>query len=139
MEGQNVSNEVDIDSKRPGGVALAAIWLMISSGAAMVSLLIGSNLSGLFLAVIAFFLVALVTSFAVIALKKWAYWVFLSVVVLLGLNNLSDSMLLALGISPDTNFQISHVTSVIIPLAVAAYFCTQTVRQAFGVNGLSSN
>ena len=33
MDAQEVSNKEDIDSKRPGGVALAAILLMISPGA----------------------------------------------------------------------------------------------------------
>lgn len=139
MEAREVSNQEDIDSKRPGGVALAAIWLMISSGASFVSVLMSGDSSRLSIALIAFSIIAFLTSFAAIALKKWAYWVFLVLVVLLGLNNLSDVMLWALGVSPDTEFQISFVTSIIIPLAITAYFCTQSVRRAFGVDWGTSN
>ncbi|MCG7200221.1 hypothetical protein MD273_10850 [Marinobacter pelagius] len=139
MEAREVSNQKDIDSKRPGGVALAAIWLMISSGASFVSVLMSGNFSGLSIALLAFSVIAFLTSFAVIALKKWAYWVFLILVALLGLNNLSDVMLWGLGVAPDQEFQISFITSVIIPVAITVYFFTQPVRQAFGVDEGASN
>ena len=139
MEAREVANQEDFDSKRLGGVALAAIWLMISSGASFVSVLMSGNFSGLSLALLAFSAIAFLTSFAAIALKKWAYWVFLGLVVLLGLNNLSDVMLWALGVSPYKEFQISFITSVIIPLAITAYFFTQPVRQAFGVDEGTAN
>lgn len=139
MEAQEVSNQEDLDSKRPGGVALAAIWLMISAGASFISLVMGGGFSGLSIALMAFSVIAFLTSFAVIALKKWAYWVFLTLVVLLGLNNLSDFMLWAVGMLPNEEFQISFVTSVIIPLAISVYFCTQSVKDAFGVDWGKSN
>ena len=139
MEAREVSNQEDVDSKRPGGVALAAIWLMISSGASCVSVFMSGNFSGLSIALLVFSTIAFLTSFAALALKKWAYWVFLGLVVLLGLNNLSDVMLWALGVSPYTAFQISFITSVIIPLAITVYFFTQPVRQAFGVGEGTSN
>jgi phosphatidylserine synthase len=139
MEAREVSNQENIDSKRPGGVALAAIWLMISSGASFVSVLMGGNFSGLSIALMAFSVIAFLTSFAAIALKKWAYWVFLTLVVLLGLNNISDVMLWGLGVSPDQEFQISFITSILIPVAITAYFCTQPVKQAFGVDWGESN
>ena len=70
MEAREGSNQEDIDSKRPGGVALAAIWLMISSGASFVSVLMSGHFSGLSIALIVFSVIGFLTPFAVIALKK---------------------------------------------------------------------
>lgn len=133
MDDQNADCPAETDSKRPGGVALAVIWLIIGSVVNLLGLAMSAPLSRFSWVLGAFFATAIIVSCAAFALKRWAYWAFLAIVVLLALNNLSDLMLLAVGMRPEVELQISHITSTIISFAVAIYFCTSSVKQAFGV------
>ncbi len=125
-----------VDERRPGWVAVAAIWIALSgafSGAisAWGAISGGVTVEGLLL--VGYALVLVTIAVGIFLLKKWAYWAFVAVVILAAMNIAADLLLVGLDIPPGARISIPQVIRLMVSIAWLVYFFTKPVRNAFEI------
>lgn len=131
--------EDDIEKRRPGGVTVAAMLLvvagMLNGGLTLFlqqPLLVKGFLLVLYLGVLG-------VAIGLLLLKRWAYWAFLGLATLSAMSTLIDLVFVGLGIAPASDRLLIQLAQAVIAVAWLAYFATAPVRRAFGIGDAHRN
>lgn len=125
--------EDEIESRRPGGVTLAATLLVIAGMLNIVfTLLLQQPLpvKGLLLMI---YVGVLGVAVGLFVLKKWAYWAFIGLATLSAMSTAIDLVFIALGIAPTNDTFLIQVVQTVIAVVWVVYFATLPVRRAFEI------
>lgn len=125
--------EDDIETRRPGGVTVAAMLLVITSmlnGVLTLFLQQPPLVKG---ALIVLCLGVLGVAIGLFVLKKWAYWAFIGLATLSAMSTAIDLVFVGLGIAPTNDRLLIQIVQTMLAVAWLVYFATAPVRRAFEI------